>query len=281
MKSKSMPIGFLVLFTFVFFAPMAGAQTWNSNAGGYNTGYGTVYGSFGLAQATQNMYNTMQMNMQRSIMRQAMIKKWGKAAVEKAEANARSGRSSANSNGSSGPAITSAPPIPKNYGLFRPDATVNTGKIIADTLGETAEEKQLYLKIYTDTKTAFETQTSAKGWKNNIAGAFTFFIVSTGTIYQGSEEPSDDSVDALYNAINQSLDEIPEFGSMANRDKQALYNTLIAFAGIPIATYLEGVGNKDAATIAVAKQLSGALIKIVLKIEPDRIKISNGQITIS
>lgn len=280
MKGKSMPVGISMLFTLVFFTQMAGAQTWNSNAGGYNTGYGTVYGSFGLAQATQNMYNTMQMNMQRSIMRQAMIRKWGKAAVEKAEANARSGRSSANSNDSSGPVITSAPPIPKNYGVFRPDATVNTGKIIADTLGETAEEKQLYLKIYTDTRTAFETQTSAKGWKNNIAGAFAFFIISTGTIYQGSEEPGDDSVDALYNAINQSLDEIPEFGSMANRDKQALYNTLIAFAGIPIATYFEGVGNKDAATINVAKQLSGALIKMVLKIEPDRIKISNGQITI-
>ncbi|MDP1823502.1 MAG: hypothetical protein Q8L48_09675 [Archangium sp.] len=28
------------------------AQSWNSNAGGWNTGYGTVYGSFGSAMAT-------------------------------------------------------------------------------------------------------------------------------------------------------------------------------------------------------------------------------------
>ncbi len=67
----------------VVLASSAMAQTWNSNAGGWNTGYGTVYGSFGSAMATQNMYNTMQLNIQRATMRQAMINKWGLAAVEK------------------------------------------------------------------------------------------------------------------------------------------------------------------------------------------------------
>lgn len=54
---------------------VASAQTWNSSSGGYNTGYGTVYGSFGQAFATQNIYNTMQMQMQETMMRNAMIKR--------------------------------------------------------------------------------------------------------------------------------------------------------------------------------------------------------------
>ena len=70
----------------------AAAQTYNSYSGGYNTGYGTVYGSFGLAMATQNIYNTTQMQIQKLAMRQAMINKWGKAAVEKAEREAAQGK---------------------------------------------------------------------------------------------------------------------------------------------------------------------------------------------
>lgn len=251
-------------------AVSAAAQTWNSNAGGYNTGYGTVYGSFGLAMATQNIYNTTQMNIQRLTMRQAMIKKWGLAAVEKAEREARSGTSRSNS--PNAPKIEYVPPVAKNYGVFRPDATVNTGKIIADALGQTPEEKKLYSQIYTATKSAYEKEAAAKGWKNNIAGAFTFFLVTNSTIYHGSSEPSDETVTAIFQALNQTLDESPDFAKMPNRDKQGLYNTLIAFAGIPLAVYVEGQQSNDPATQKTASQLAGKLIKLVMKVEPDRVK---------
>lgn len=283
MKSTALSRFFIfAIFAFAFVDAISG-QTWNSNAGGYNTGYGTVYGSFGLAMATQNIYNSMQINMQRTMMRSAMIKKWGLAAVEKAEREARSGSkvtrtTSAETNG---PKIDHVPPTPKNHGVFRPDATVNTGKTIADALGETAEEKQLYTRIYTATKTAFEQEAAAKGWKNNIAAAFTFFIVTTAVVHNGGEEPNDESVSVLYSSINQSIDEIPEFGKMTNRDKQALYNTLIAFAGIPLATFVEGQNSKNTATVKVASQLAGELIKMVLKIEPERIRIANGVLSIA
>jgi hypothetical protein len=267
----------------VAFCTFCFGQTWNSNAGGYNTGYGTVYGTFGLAQATQNMYNSMQMNMQRTMMRSAMIKKWGLAAVEKAEREAKAGSTGnrTTSAASDVPKIDHVPPPPKNYGVFRPDATVNTGRVISDSLGETPEEKQLYLQIFARTKEAFEKEAGSKGWKNNIAGAFTFFIVSSASVYNGGEEPNEDSVTTLYQAINQTLDEIPEFATMSNRDKQGLYNTLIAFAGIPLAAYIEGQNSKDAATLKLASQLAGELIKVVLKIGPDRIRISDGVLAIT
>jgi hypothetical protein len=68
------------------------AQTWNGAAGGYNTGYGTVYGSFGVAMATQNIYNSVQLQTQRLMMRQAMIARFGLEAVEKAEREASAGK---------------------------------------------------------------------------------------------------------------------------------------------------------------------------------------------
>ncbi len=256
------------------------AQTYNSNSGGYNTGYGTVYGTFGLAMATQNMYNSMQMNIQRNIMRAAMIKKWGRAAVEKAEREARSG-SSAKTAAANAPKIEyTPPPEPKNYGTFRPDATVNTARVIADALGTTPEEKKLYITIVNSTKAAFEAQAMKKGWNNNLAAAFTFFIVSNVTIYHNAEEPGDEAVDALFLAVSQSLDDVPEFGRMANRDKQSLYNTLIAFAGIPLATYVDGASKKDAGTMEVASKLSGEMLRLVLKIDPETIRFSNGALVV-
>lgn len=191
----------------LFIVSTASAQTWNSNAGGYNTGYGTVYGSFGLAQATQDIYNTTQMNMQRLMMRQAMIKKWGLAAVEKAEREAKSGSSSstpARSASNPSPKIEVPPaPVVRNHGVFRPDATVDTGKALADALGETAEEKTLIKTIFTNTKTAYERETAARGWKNNVAGGMTFFAVTAMAVYRDGTEPSDEAAETFYRVMNQ------------------------------------------------------------------------------
>jgi hypothetical protein len=59
---------------------------------------------------------------------------------------------------------------------------------------------------------------------------------------------------------------------MSDRDKQSLYNTLIGFTAIPLATYAEGKQNGDTNTIKTASALSGKLITLILKIDPERIR---------
>jgi uncharacterized protein DUF6683 len=263
---------------------VANAQTLNTYGGGYSTGYGTVYGSFGQAMATQNIYNTMQMQMQKTMMRTAMIKKWGLAAVEKAEREAGSGSSSSRAKTSASSASSGAkivvppPPVVRNHGKFRPDPTVDTGKALADALGETPEEKALIKKIYTATKAAYEKEAALKGWQNNIAAGLTFFTVVAMTVYRDAEEPSDDAVKNYFNVVNSTLDEIPEFATVANKDKQSYNNMLIGFGGMLLAGYSEGKQNNDAATIATYQKLSGMLIQMVLKTDPNNLRIENGQI---
>jgi hypothetical protein len=245
----------------LFLTGSASPQTYNSNSGGYNTGYGTVYGSFGMAQATQNIYNTMQTNMQRAML-QATLKK--------------SGQGSTSPPASNGAAVVSQRGV-RNYGKFKPDASVDTGKVLGDALGSTPDEKALLKQIYSTIKSAYEKEAAAKGWQNNIAGALTFFIVSNVTVYHDSEEPSEETIAALYDALNETLDSIPEFGKMTNRDKQGFNNMLIAFAAIPLATYTEGKQNGDAGTLKVARQLSGQLLEMILKADPDNMRFENGQ----
>jgi hypothetical protein len=262
----------LIFFILCLVSTNVAAQTWNSNAGGYNTGYGTVYGSFGLAMATQNIYNTTQMNLQRLTARQAMIKKWGLAAVEKAEREAKSGKTATTKSTSSGPVAQAPLPAPKYYGKFRPDASDTTFQKIADAVGETPEEKQLLLRITSATKESFEKEVATKGWKNNVAAAMTLFLVSNSTVFNDAAEPDDATVTALYESVNQSIDSIPEFASASNKDKQSLYNLLIGFSSIPLATYMEGKENGNKETVAVAAKLAGEMIKIVLKTDPEKIK---------
>jgi hypothetical protein len=242
------------------------AQTYNANSGGYNTGYGTVYGSFGLAQASQNMYNTLQMIQQQNMMRAAVAK----GAVGTARSTTRSNAPATRT------AAIPSKPAARNFGKFRPDATVDSGKTIGDALGETADEKALIRQIVNATKQAFEKDPTTLPMRNNIAGAFTFFIVANSTVYHGTPEPSDEQVKSIFDAVNQTIDEVPEFAKMSNRDKQALYNTLIGFAGIPLATLSEGTQSNNEPTVTAARQLAGHIMKTVLGVEPDKVKIEDG-----
>lgn len=270
-----------VAFAFAFVVlttGVASAQTWNSSSGGYNTGYGTVYGSFGQAFATQNIYNTMQMQMQKTMARNAMIKKWGLAAVEKAEREAASGSSSSGAK-TSGPAIVVSPPaVVRNHGVYRPDATVNSAKAFADALGETPDEKKLITQIYTATKAAYDQEAARKGWQNNIAGGLTFFTVTAMVVYWDTEEPGPEAVQAYFKAVNTSLDEIPDFATVANKDKQGFNNMLVGFGGLMLAGYLEGKQNNDAATLASYKKLAHMLVEMVLKTDLENIRVEGNQI---
>lgn len=269
-----------ILFTAIFVLSVvcmsdstANAQIQAAGGGYYRAGYPTVYGSFGQASAAQSrMYSTMQTQNRKTGERNALIKKWGLAAVEKAEREAATGSST------NAKIVVPPPPIVRNHGIFRPVATVDTGQTLAENLGNTPEEKALIKQIYSVTKSAYETEANSRGWKNNIAAGLTFFTVTAMTVYRDGDEPSDDAVNNYFKTVNTSLDEIPEFGSVANKDKQGFNDMLIGFSGILLATYTEAKQTSNAETLANAKKLAGMLIEMVLKTDPENIRVENGQI---
>ena len=254
---------------------VASAQIQAAGGGYYRAGYPTVYGSFGQASAAQSrMYDQVKAQNRRMTERDALIKKWGLAAVEKAEREAAA-KSAAPSN----PQIVVAPPpVVRNYGLFRADATVDTGKALADALGDTPEEKALIKQIYLATKTLYEKEAAQRGWKNNLAGGLTFFTATAMTVYHNAEEPSDEAANTYYKVMNLALDEIQEMATAANKDKQGLNNTLVGFSGMLLAIHSEAQQNNDADALAKSKKLAGMLIEMVLKTDPENLRIENGQI---
>ena len=246
----------------LLFAGASNAQ-WNApNAYGYSTGYGTVYGSFGLASTMQSMYNVARAKSQTT----GTAKAPGTSTGPKAS-------------GPSKPRLATTPPrVVRNHGLFRPDGTVDTGKAMADALGDTPQHKALIREIFAATKTGYEEAAAARGWKNNIAGGLTFFTVAAMTVYHAAEEPSEAAVDTHFKNLNAALDEVPDFAAISDKEKQRFNNVMIGFGGILLAGYTEGKQNKDAETLAGYKKLSGMLIELVLKTDPENLRLEDGQI---
>ncbi len=251
------------MFAFVFLSAGGADAQWNSpNAYGHSTGYGTVYGSYGLASTMQSMYNV------------------ARAQSQKTAAKAGPGLPSRAKSSTSSTTQTAAPPagVVRNHGVFRPDATVDTGKAMADALGDTAEEKALIKQIYTATKATYEKEAAAKGWRNNIAGGLTFFTVIAMTAYHDAPEPPAGAMDTHYKALNSALDDTPEFAAVSNKDKQGFNNLMIGFGGMLLAIYTDAKQNSNAETLAASKQLAGMLIEMVLKTDPENLQVENGQI---
>ena len=274
--SKTLAIAiFASSIVFLSFS-VASAQIQAAGGAYYRAGYPTVYGSFGQASAAQSrMYDQVKVQNRRKMERDALISKWGLAAVEKAE---REAGSTSGAKPSNPQIVVSPPPIVRNHGVFRPDPTVDTGKALADALGDTPEENTLIKQIYAATKVLYEKEAAQRGWKNNLAGGLTFFTATAMTVYHNAEEPSGEAANTYYKVLNLALDEIPEMATAANKDKQGLNNTLVGFSGMLLAIYTEAKQNNDADALANSKKLAGMLIEMILKTNPANLRVENGQI---
>ena len=151
---------------------------------------------------------------------------------------------------------------------------------MADPVGSTTDEKALIRRIYAATRVEYEKEVAARGWKNNIAAGLTFFTVAAVTVYNDTQVPAEDGIKAYYKMMNVVLNELPEMGKAANRDKQGFSNMLVGFGGILLAGYSEAKNNNNDAALSTSKKLAGMLIEIVLKTDPENLQVENGQIVI-
>lgn len=127
---------------------------------------------------------------------------------------------------------------------FTPVADDDSVKNLADSLGNTPEERQQILQLAGAGKELFAQKYKGK-WNNTVAGAMTFFIVA-GRIVSTGEQPAVDAENRLFDSLDRLLGQ-SEIGRASNKDKTALYNVLLAGAGLPLVIYVEGKqGNNDA-----------------------------------
>ena len=149
---------------------------------------------------------------------------------------------------------------------FTPPAGDTTLREVVAGMGSTPQERQQLLQAIKEAKAElFEQPYAAKGWTNNVAGAYAFFVVSMEVVR--TDSAADPAVqDRLFARLSETL--APGLAGVSDAEKAALYDTLIAHASLPLLLYIDGHGNKDPARIAQARQLAADYGRQLLKMEP-------------
>ena len=98
-----------------------------------------------------------------------------------------------------------------------------------------------------------------------------FFIATTVTVYHDAPEPSEEATENLFLALDAMFNEMPEMANVPNKDKQFLHDTFIGFSGLVLAGYMQAKETKDQQTLKQYRQIAGALLQEILKINPDKV----------
>lgn len=236
--------------------------------------YGKVYEATGSSAAARAVRQKINQTLVIAIMRGRRP-----APPSNARASGAAPRVAGNTGGTRVPAPDLVPQ--PDVASFGPDPMLDTNSRLAEALGSNPQEKAILKLLFATTKTAFENEVAAKGRKNNLAAAFTFFIGSAVMVYRNDPEPSDAALDKLWDGLDGAFAETPEFARLTDREKQELYDTIVAFSGLILATYLEGKNNNNAETIQTARALAGVLIQLVLKTDPNKLRFGKEGLVVS
>ena len=152
-------------------------------------------------------------------------------------------------------------------GKFVPNPGDDSLRKLADSVGSTEQERQQLRQVVQAGNTLFEQKYGAKGWKNDLAGAFAFFIVSISTVYN-DQEPDGAAQDRVFDALGTTLVQAPDIAKLSNKDRNALYNTLIAAGGLPLLFYADGKQQNNAAEVEQAKAMAAEFSRKILNTEP-------------
>jgi len=148
---------------------------------------------------------------------------------------------------------------------FTPVAGDDSAKQLADSLGNTPEERQQILQLSGAGKELFAQKYKGK-WDNTLAGAMTFFIVSSRIVTTG-EQPDAAAEARLFDSLDGMLAQ-SDIGRASNAEKTALYNVLLASAGLPLVIYVEGKQSKNEALVEQAGTMAAGFARKLFDMEP-------------
>ena len=148
---------------------------------------------------------------------------------------------------------------------FTPVAGDDSVKQLADSLGNTPEERRQILEWAGAGKELFAQKYKGK-WNDTLAGAMTFFVVSA-KIVATEQQPTADAENRLFSSLDGMLAN-SDIGRASNAEKTALYNVLLASAGLPLVIYVEGKQGKNDALVEQSKAMAAGFGRKLFRMEP-------------
>jgi len=135
------------------------------------------------------------------------------------------------------------------------------------------------LTIMTTILEEYEKGARAAGKPNDLALALSFFFAANASVYHDAGIPADPQMMELRDTIAEALVEGNALGSVSDRQKQEMYETLVLFTGFALAVYSEGKGG-NAESLKISQQLAGQNLLAVVGISPDKINFTDQGLSI-
>jgi len=154
---------------------------------------------------------------------------------------------------------------------FRSSGTRLRTRALADFFGNTAEEREQYLKIMNAVLDGFDQKVKGAGLENDVAIALSYFLAENARIYHGLPEISDQQFVEIRNAIAEAVLSTDGLNSITDRQKQEFYETLVAYTGVTQFVYEQAKQAGNEQMTQRSQQLAGQNLQTLTKMPPDSI----------
>lgn len=151
---------------------------------------------------------------------------------------------------------------------------------LVDQLGKTQAEKDQVAAILTMLFQEFDKQAAKLGRPNDLAFALSYFMAQNATLYRGRPDPKDQQFLDLRETVVLALGQSGAFARMTDRQKQEMYEMLVAYTGLVYLTYQDAKRRGDTRTAKEMRELAGLNLKSITHLEPERIDFTDQGLTI-
>jgi hypothetical protein len=156
---------------------------------------------------------------------------------------------------------------------FKPTGKRTVIPKIVDQLGQDAEQKKALRQLFDEGMKAYEAEAKKEGFPNDVAAAVTFYVAANWSVYHDGKEPPEEATDTMIAQVQQLFDS-PEMKQAKDADKEEFYEWCVAMGTLSMSLFQISKEGKDEKTLESLRASAGEALKNLLKIEPERINIT-------
>ena len=176
---------------------------------------------------------------------------------------------------------SSPPRLDESVLRFRSTGGYLKTKELSDQLSTDPAQREICLKIMNGVLDAFGQQTQRLGVPNDLAAALAYFFGENIRIYRGLPELPDQQYVNLRNMIASALTVNSAFQSATDRQKQEMYEILVAATGFTQFAYEQSLQANRPELAKQYQQVAGNNLQSLTQMSPDSINLSSDGLTVS
>lgn len=168
-------------------------------------------------------------------------------------------------------------PVDEAAMRFRSTGSYIKTRELADQLGSTQEQRDQYYTLMNAVLQAFDQQAAAANHPHDIALALSYFLAENLRIYHGEPDLSNQQFLVIRDAIASALSQTGAARGFSDRQKQEMYEILVAYTGITQYGYDEALKSGNQPIAEGYRKVAAQNLQTITKRSPDEMNLgTNG-----